>query len=807
MLTPLTREALMQAGGGDRLPLRAYQNRTAAQVRLSLPYVRVIWTASPTLDLILSSHSVYCGFGKTVKGNRKVWTASPFDWSRSFVQSIKHTKMLRNTCLRLLTTALAFSFTTLAQNDPLQDFCRRWGHQTAVVDGKLYIDGGFVSYGGSITPNTTNTTNTYLLYSDLQDDRINQFPPMFDNLTRDSNVPTFYGGALFADSINRYLYSYGGGYTRGDPQTYSIWQYDIVNDRWSIIPGDVGTAASRAIWGGNTVAEDVGSGYWLGGWFDNTTTPGWRGPPQMNPEFVLYDFVNQKQQNLSGPTGHTAYAEGTLNWIPASDGGMLVYFGGVQQSTDVDNAPVESSLQLDMSQVYIYDIRNNDWFAQTATGDVPSPRRRFCAGASWAEDQSSYNIYLYGGLPATGEGVGYGDVYVLSLPSFTWMRYYEGGDPGQHHSASCNILPGNGQMMIIGGAFPNSSNTDCDVPDVFGQHNLNLGSDNVQDVPWYQYLPNLTEPVIPPDLIEVIGGGPTGGATLSAPSGGWGTNTALEIYIGRRYATSTRSATRSLPTTLAPTITATVSGSSGGVSNTGAIAGGVVGGVVGLILVVAIVLLCLRARRRRKAEEAAATSRYLDPNSGVVHIDSSPQMQQHARSPGSLPGIFHEHINSPQDGTGNPPPWMKPQGAVREMTVSDSPSLASPPPQFGSWSPQQQQHQQQHQRQQSTNWTPVMAPHTPPPPQHSQGQQGQYSFPPQQSQNMGLGLQQALSQPQQPFFPPPPDPRQYADPETRHELGAPSPTQSATSGVHEKDANGSSEVLPEQQRPLKEDKR
>jgi hypothetical protein len=32
-----------------------------------------------------------------------------------------------------------------APQDPVRDFCRRYGHQTAVVDRKLYIDGGYVN--------------------------------------------------------------------------------------------------------------------------------------------------------------------------------------------------------------------------------------------------------------------------------------------------------------------------------------------------------------------------------------------------------------------------------------------------------------------------------------------------------------------------------------------------------------------------------------------------------------------------------------------------------------------------------------
>ena len=32
-----------------------------------------------------------------------------------------------------------------APNDPIQDLCRRFSHQTAVVDSRLYIDGGYVN--------------------------------------------------------------------------------------------------------------------------------------------------------------------------------------------------------------------------------------------------------------------------------------------------------------------------------------------------------------------------------------------------------------------------------------------------------------------------------------------------------------------------------------------------------------------------------------------------------------------------------------------------------------------------------------
>lgn len=35
---------------------------------------------------------------------------------------------------------------SLQQKDPLKDFCRRFGHQTAVIHRKLFIDGGLVNW-------------------------------------------------------------------------------------------------------------------------------------------------------------------------------------------------------------------------------------------------------------------------------------------------------------------------------------------------------------------------------------------------------------------------------------------------------------------------------------------------------------------------------------------------------------------------------------------------------------------------------------------------------------------------------------
>lgn len=40
----------------------------------------------------------------------------------------------------------------------------------------------------------------------------------------------------------------------------------------------------------------------------------------------------------------------------------------------------------------MYDVQSSKWYTQTATGNIPGARRQFCAGVTWAEDQSSYNM-------------------------------------------------------------------------------------------------------------------------------------------------------------------------------------------------------------------------------------------------------------------------------------------------------------------------------------------------------------------------------------------------------------------------------
>lgn len=57
------------------------------------------------------------------------WLPKPHSWARLFL-------------------FLSFTGLSTQQRDPIINFCRRWGHQAAIVDNKLYYDGGLVTYNG-----------------------------------------------------------------------------------------------------------------------------------------------------------------------------------------------------------------------------------------------------------------------------------------------------------------------------------------------------------------------------------------------------------------------------------------------------------------------------------------------------------------------------------------------------------------------------------------------------------------------------------------------------------------------------------
>ena len=73
-----------------------------------------------------------------------------------------------------------------------------------------------------------------------------------------------------------------------------------------------------------------------------------------------------------------------------------------------------------MDEILVYDIETSTWVKQKATGDIPPSRRDGCSVLVPAPDLSSYQIYVFSGV-SVGD-VHILDMYVLSIPTFTWTK-------------------------------------------------------------------------------------------------------------------------------------------------------------------------------------------------------------------------------------------------------------------------------------------------------------------------------------------------------------------------------------------------
>lgn len=188
---------------------------------------------------------------------------------------------------------------------------------------------------------------------------------------------------MWADDINKRFYLFGGEYYQTPTADFILLSYDVINDNWDSF-GPPSTAIIAPAWGAGVSISERGEGYYYGGWNSNTTTPGYTGDPDAVSSLIKYDMDSNSWTTNAGPDA-IGRAEGVMVYIPASDRGLLIYFGGITQN----NGTTAGS---PMDTILIYDVASSKWYTQTASGDVPEMRRRFCAGATWAQDRSSYNM-------------------------------------------------------------------------------------------------------------------------------------------------------------------------------------------------------------------------------------------------------------------------------------------------------------------------------------------------------------------------------------------------------------------------------
>ncbi|KAK4231534.1 autophagy-related protein 3 [Podospora fimiseda] len=613
-----------------------------------------------------------------------------------------HHPSLRNLSVLLLSLALIQVKTASAQLDPVKNFCRRFGHQTAVIDRRLYVDGGMINYN-PLSQYPLNYSNTGLLYHDLDRPGGGDMPQLYANLTKNNTVPSVSGGILWADNINKRFYLFGGDYyQQPPPPQFVLWSYDVINREWVTFGSPTQASIQSVSYGAGATIVERGEGYYLGGFKSKDSVAGWTGSSVAVSGLVKYSMDTNSWTNNTGPDS-IGRAEGAMAFIPISDGGMLVYFGGVQDLKG--NGTV---IGQPMDQIFLYDVLSSKWYTQNATGHVPQMRRRFCAGAVWAQDRSSYNIYLYGGAGLPPDTAGFDDVYILTIPSFQWVKMdptTEGNTTGArpHHTLTCNIID-NSQMLVLGGTFPLTD--ECDVPEQFGLHNLDLGQQNPKKNSWMIYAANKTTYTVPDPIIKVIGGRSTGGATKTAPDKGFN-HPDLNRLMTRTANLPSRTPTRTIPTD---------EGKKGETNlPTGAIAGITIGAVI--VFLAILIGGCWFVKRHKRNKRLKMSNNIgptgpgpywtqtpgnyppqSPPRDGSSYTPNSPyptnspflqrQQQQHPQYPVELPveqqlgpdGFTYELVNTPPYASSHLVAGMGSSGSNNPSAVnlhsSGSPTVA-----------------------------------------------------------------------------------------------------------------------------------
>jgi hypothetical protein len=210
-----------------------------------------------------------------------------------------------------------------------------------------------------------NQTDTYLLWEDLSKAEGTEysFPVQYSNgsivsvqvqsplespayhLSQNPSVPIVSGGALWPDPVNKIFYLYGGEHSDPKQKTgqgdFTLWYYDTIYNRWDSPSAD--GSKLRISWPtlGASAVSDQGIAYYYGGYLTNASDLDTSGQPVMQSALISYNMDSRVWVNDTGST--TPRAEGSMHHLPASDRGMLVYFGGVEgNSSGVDPAYVST---------------------------------------------------------------------------------------------------------------------------------------------------------------------------------------------------------------------------------------------------------------------------------------------------------------------------------------------------------------------------------------------------------------------------------------------------------------------------------
>jgi hypothetical protein len=177
-----------------------------------------------------------------------------------------------------------------------------------------------------------------------------------------------------------------------------------------------------------------------------------------------------------------------------------------------------------MTTVSVYDVASEIWYNQPTTGQPPGALTQGCTVVASAQDNSSYNIYWYGGFDGIDDTKPFSDdVWILSVPSFIWTKVYSGNTTHGRAGHKC-VKPYPDQMFVIGG-YPaySGASLSCLEGGIIQVFNLSSATwmTSYDPAVWSNYS-------VPSMIYLMIGGNGTGGATLTPKS--WANQSLATVF-------------------------------------------------------------------------------------------------------------------------------------------------------------------------------------------------------------------------------------------------------------------------------------
>ncbi|KAJ5787340.1 hypothetical protein N7457_002330 [Penicillium paradoxum] len=516
--------------------------------------------------------------------------------------------------------------------------CSWQGLRANIVRDKIYLDGGQLWYqkgtdDGCVSPQIANNLEGTVYYLNLGTpfDSSSDFVTVLNNMSAagdaGSNIaPPYSDGTMFSNDNEFYLY--GGmlpntAKNKPPPEglvlSYAAYQYGPYKSSWESgwKQEYLTSGVTRYITNGAAASAPSEN---LGFYFSGMRAPDW-GDFTVNQlqsnttantliTVDMSELQDGKWKNETLPSYIPGRSKAELVWVPVSESGVLVAIGGVInpaqffRNEDINSTRTQASRRISptfMETVSVFDVKTKTWYLQKTTGDIPPQLTDFCSVVASAEDGSSHNIYIYGGY----DGIKYtnnpsDDVYILSLPSFKWVRAYEGTNTHSRSSHRCfKVYPD--QMLVVGGQHVDPSH--CLEGGLVVNFNLNTleFEDGYDPKKWGKYkVPNI--------VTQSIGGDSKGGATTTAPSS-W-TNSSLAKIFDKKYDKKTE--------TYWPYNSTNSTDSTGNASTADdkksdgfpGWAGGVIGAVLAVLIIA--ILAGLWFYRRRKQQRKAAEAKFTE---------------------------------------------------------------------------------------------------------------------------------------------------------------------------------------------------